>query len=376
MAHASGIAVRTPTPDDESLRHQLLLQLQGIHLAGADAAGESFRMYRELRVRFLDDGEGFEAATMKIPARSAFSTPYTFVDGELLVSGKPLASLIGRRCVLVPIPPAEDEWHLKGYTFPFRGSRNPHYELRLNPRITGYCPGKCSFCHRTHSHQVKPDRRVVTAPSEIVDRIASDEGPVFGRIERVMFIAELFGREDRFLDTLAEARDALLARGYAEDREFNCCAQDVRTLPHHRRLLSIVRPSRYSYTLEFFTRRHEIMGGYKGIPMEGVYRILESARSAGFEEIQLNYLAGIDSLRDCIDGFSDLRARGLVDSVGFSTFTAWSADQQQLRHEEARDWRYYRDMARELGALGIKAYRPHSYDMRCPYHVLMQETIL
>lgn len=350
-----------------------MLQLNGIHVPGLSPVVEQggHRMWREVRLRFPDDG-ALEPVTLKVPAKPADDTPYLLGDGALVSHGAVVGVVTS-----VPIPPAEDEWHLKGYTFPFRGSRNPHHELRINPRITGFCPGKCGFCHRTHSHQIKPDRRMVTEPRDIVARILADEGSdALARVHRVMFIAELFGREDRFLDALESTREALLAAGYRAEREFNCCAQDVRTPDGHRRLHDLVRPSRYSYTLEFFTNRERFMGPYKGIAMERVLEILESARAAGFAEIQLNYLAGIDSLEDCIAGFSELRGRNLVDSVGLSTFTAWSDDQLCLRHPSAHGWRYYRDLAAALRDLGILVYRPLSYDMRSPFHILMDETTL
>jgi hypothetical protein len=213
---------------------------------------------------------------------------------------------------------------------------------------------------------------MVVTPEAILDRVLSDEdSAVLSRVTRVMFISELFGREDTFLDAVESTRDALTSRRYPSAMEFNCCAQDVRTPIGHRRLLSIVNPSRYSYTLEVFTRREHIMGSYKGLPMERVYQILDSARSAGFQDIQLNYLAGLDSLRRAISGFRYLRDMQLVDSVGLSTFTAFSDKQRELRHPEAWDWRYYYALARELRDLGIKIYRPESYDMRCVFHVLM-----
>ena len=364
------------TPEASDLvRHQQLLQLVGV--SSVIPASDDASMFPEARLRFSSETDTFEAATLKIPITRGEKTPYSLVQDSLHVHGVPFEDVSGVRATTVAIPPAADEWHLKGYTLPYRGTNNPLYELRVNPRITGYCPGRCQFCHRTHSHQVKPARRMVTTPAAILERFGRDEGDAaLARVTRVMFIAELFGQESTFLDAVEQTRAALTAGGYPEQNEFNCCAQDVRTPAGHRRLMSIVRPARFSYTLEFFGSRAEIMGHYKGLSIDMVFSILASAREAGFAEIQLNYLAGIDSLEVAVRGFEELRRRGLVDSVGLSTFTAWSTAQEALRHPDAWETGYYEALVQELRRMKILAYRPLSYDMRCPYHVMLEETTL
>jgi hypothetical protein len=191
-----------------------------------------------------------------------------------------------------------------------------------------------------------------------------------------MFIAELFGREQVMLDAVEATREAVLKAGYPPEREFNCCAQDVRSTPAFERLRGLVRPSRYSYTLECFSNRVLIMGKYKGLPMSGVIGILERARAAGFAEIQLNYVFGLDSLEQLEAGFTDLARRGLVDSVGLSTYTVFWTEGWRFRAREAFTPDYYLKAVSILRALGIQSYRPESYDMPVAYAALLRKTTL
>ena len=116
------------------------------------------------------------------------------------------------------------------------------------------------------------------------------------------------------------------------------------------------------------------MGRIKGLPIEEIYRVLENARRAGFDEIQLNYLAGIDSQEECAHGFEQLARQGLADSVGLSTYTIFAEDQIPYRHETAWEPGYYLRVVEILNSFGIKIYKPESYDMGSPYTVLMQKT--
>lgn len=363
---------------DSVYGHQLGLQLAGAYVP---ERSEPLRngdqvTYRQLRLRMVRDDEPEEPASLRLPVVPADMTAYAFLEGQLWYEGEPVI-IPGVTISEVPVPPTESLWHMKGYTFPYRGGPRPYHELRLSPRITGYCPGRCQFCHRAFSHRNKPDDRHVAPLAELVDRVCAAEGDaVLGQVGRVMLISELYGREDRFLDAVEEAREVLLARGYPPDREFNCCANEARSAEGLIRLRSLVQPSRYSYTLECFDRREEIMGWYKGIPMPDVIEVLTRAREAGFEEIQINYMAGLDSPQDCIRGFTELRSLDLVDSVGISTFTAFSPQQAALRHPAARGVVYYDTVANTLAELGILVYRPESYDMRLPCSLSMERTLL
>ncbi len=360
----------------ELLSHQLTLQLKGIYVPNLDNFRDSTgsHMFREFRLQFSDSTESTDPVSMKLTARPAANTPYAYLDNHLLYQSQVL-SFPNISIYRIPIPLEEDLWHLKGYTFPFRGSRNPYRELRINLKISGYCPGKCLFCHRTHSHRIRTGQKRLPNASGLPEQIKQTEGDeIFELIDQVMVISELFGSEVRFLDALQHMANALSQAGYPLYRSFNCCATDVRSLDGLKRLLDIVRPGRYSFSLEFFQNREQWMGSYKGIPLKQVCTILENARQVGFTEIQLNYIAGIDSLEACQQGFSTLSRLGLVDSVGLSTLMLFAEDEVLMRANEAWQTEYYKDMVSILNDCHIKAYHPDSYDMGCPYTYLMEKT--
>ena len=360
------------------LFHEQNMRLHGIHIPNVDPfiCQNSKQMFREFRLQMSHENSSLDQVSLKLPMVTKDRTPYSFSNGNLFFNNNQLI-FDHINIQEVKILPAENSWHLKGYTFPYRGSKNPYYELRINLRITGFCPGKCFFCHRTHSHRIKPEKRNVVAPNLVINRIINAEGnEILKKIKRVMFIAELFGKEEKFLSAVKSTKAELLQHGYSIQNEYNCCAHDVRSKKGLKILRKLVIPDRYSFTLEFFTRRKELMGQYKGLPMKDVYQILSNAREVGFQEIQLNYMAGIDSLKECIKGFTQLKKNNLVDSVGLSTFTCFSQDQLAKRHPEAWAPIYYLEIINVLNSLGIKIYKPESYDMGCAYSVLMDKTLL
>ena len=373
----SSSLTRSPE-NDVAIGHQIRMQLHGVYVPDLwDApAPDGATSFRKLRLRFHDLRSPRDTVSLKLPAVGPDDTPYSYHGDTLFLNGTAV-NIPKYEIVRVSMPRAENPWHFKNYTFPFRGSPNPFYELRLSPKITGYCPGRCKFCHREHKFWLEPRTRHVSPTNPILERIEREHGEsVYENIHRVEFISELFGREDLFLDALTEARNALAEHGYSRDREFNCCANEVRTPDGFARLRSILTPARYSYTLECFARREEAMGWYKGRPMTEVVQFLTDARAAGFAEIQVNYVAGLDSLDECVRGFKELAKGSYIDSVGLSTFTAFSPQQRALRHPDAWNPEYYETIAQALQDLKILAYHPESYDMRVPHSLYIERTTL
>jgi len=362
--------------DWDFLSHKQALQIHGIYVPGTDPLQtmEGRKIFRFFRLSILPEKSSDVCVPLKLSMVPRQNTPYSFVSGELFYNGEKLCPK-GMTIRHAPLLPEENTWHLKGYTFPFEGTPQLYKELRLNLRISGSCPGRCRFCHRWHSHRLKPDGSQKNNPRKILARLLEDEGgEVLKKVRRMLVISELFGLEKRFLNSISSTRDVVDKFGYGEDKPFGCSASDVRGLEGLKTLHTLIRPSRYSFSLEFFSGRDRYMGHYKGLPMDRVYPILENARKAGFREIQLNYLAGIDSLEELYDGMKKLVELGLVDSLGLSTFTAFSQEQLDLRHESAWDPLYYHQAVNVFNRLGIKVFRPESFDMGTPYSVLMEKT--
>src|ERR1035441_5627949 len=218
----------------------------------------------------------------------------------------------------VSLPQGNRPRYLKGYSFPFMGTATPYYELRVNPKNTGKCPGRCRFCHRGYSFRMPPPQASgILSPSTILRAILAEQGPTcLGAIDHISVITELFGNEEAFLSYVEELKVIFLKNGCKTETSFRACSQDVRTEEGLRHHASMRSEEHTSYTLEVFSERRTIMGGYKGIELGAVEAILETAKRVGFRTIKLNYVAGIDSLESFELGVRRLKCAGLVDSLG------------------------------------------------------------
>lgn len=357
--------------DYYKLFHLQNLQIKGLYVPYSKSFHDGNDLYyRFFRLRVCDRQYIYEPVPIKLPIVPEHSTDYIYINDTLYYKNNPLhfENTTYKQDLL---PQEESKWHLKNYTFPFEGTKNKYIELRINPRLSGYCPGKCAFCHRWHSNRIKPDNNNIT-PSEIIKNIIRDEGvDVFKNINRIILISELYGNESKLLDTLESTYFLLLNAGYSENSEFNCCTSEIRSKKGINRLYTIIKPKRFSYSLEFFSNRSLLMESYKGIPINEVYSLLLTARDAGFNEIQLNYLAGIEGDEEYKKGFYTLLKSNIIDTIGLSTFTTFTKKQIQYRFKNAYHPEYYLKLALFLNSLGISAFHPESYDMRSPYSILL-----
>jgi hypothetical protein len=213
--------------------------------------------------------------------------------------------------------------------------------------------------------------RKLFSPRETVDLIVRTHGSdVFERVSQVSVITELFGSEEKYLSYLEELKRVLFAAGCPQTVLFSACSQDVRSSAGMERLRSTTSVMHYSYTLEVFHDRERLMGNYKGVSLEEVKNILMRARRAGFKQIKINYVAGIDPIEQFHAGVRRLHSRGLIDSIGLSIFTAFLPEQTKLRHAGAWHADYYVRVIDIIKALGISFYKPSFYEMGYPLELL------
>jgi hypothetical protein len=302
---------------------------------------------------------------MKIPLMEADDTPYHLQGNLLFYCGKPLLDIGVEE---IPLPEKDTPRHLKGYSLPFFGTRNPFYELRLNPKNTGRCPGHCLFCHRPYSHRLKPNNPKMFSPQELIYNITQQYGEdIFTKANRIKVITELVGIESQKLEFLEEIYDLLLCKGYDPTKGFECASSDVRSISGLASLLRLVNPKRYSFSVEVFSNRHLIMSKFKGLPLVDVVELLERARKVGFDEIQINYIAGLEPIEAFKDGIDQLSNRGLIDSIGISVFTPFFLNQIPLRIPEGWKTEYYYRMMKILQKYNIPIYNPESFEMSSPF---------
>lgn len=358
------------------IAHLLHLQLRGLCVANYrdTTFGKDRGAYGEIHLRFPHSVlNGTSAVPRKLPVVPEQQSPYLFKEERILYRDQ---EIFERGAVVpVPLPERNQPRYLKGYSFPFIGTANPFYELRINPKNSGRCPGRCAFCHRGASRRLTPARHVsIISPAEIVGSIVRTHGSeALRQVAHVSVITELFGSEDLFLSYLDELKAALLQHGCKKEFSFRACSQDVRSEDGLRRLHSIIDGDRYSFTLEVFSDRRRIMGGYKGISLDEVERILTASKRIGFRDVKLNYIAGIDSLECFQAGVQRFRRAGVFDSIGLSILTAFFSDQLRLRNADAWSLSYYVELLKSLNAAGVALYEPACFEMGYPVQFLQRE---
>lgn len=341
--------------------HRQCIQIRGVHL-DADTADRAKATF-ECQISFRPRGGTTEITPARVPVVGATKTPYVLSGGRLLFSGSDV--LLNYEVEAVPLRERN-----RGYTFPHITTDVPFLALRVNPKVTGRCPGRCQFCQREMSYRDKPgdDHIQVKSPKVVIDDIVARHGErVLHEVRYVTLITELFGREKAFLDYADEFRRELLDRGFSPDGDFGILAQDVRSESGLQHLMRLVNPPRYQYTLETFTRRSEIMSRYKGIPLPEVINILRTARAVGFPEIQINLLAGVDSLQSLVEGIETLADLRLVDSIGFNTFTLFFENSVRFRHPDAWSVAYYKEVCDVIRRCGIAFHKPETFEFGSPF---------
>lgn len=280
------------------------------------------------------------------------------IDGEELFPGRAASSA---KVI------SDENKYLNGFCFPFLSTSTPFYELRINPKNTGRCPGQCLFCHREISHRRIPSGKGrIENPEEIVNAIIEKHGlDALRQVNHVSIITELFGSEQSFLDYI-ECFKHHIEKKSGTKICFRACAQDVRSYEGLKRLHKIVDDDKFSFTLESFTKRELIMSKYKGIPLPDVQEVLSNAKKAGFHWIKLNYVAGIDPLDAFKSNIGVFYQNGLVDMLGLSIFTAFTNQQQKLRDEAGWNVSYYYELIDFIANTGIALYEPYCFDMGVP----------
>lgn len=360
---------------DKHTFHLIHMQLRGVFVDGLkkEAIGntEVASNVREIRLQFPNCSlNGICSVPRKIPVVPRENTPYTFKNNCIYFN----EIQIFEKETVIEIPLFENEIprYLKGYSFPFLGTTNPFYELRIDPKNSGRCPGRCSFCHRDYSYRVLPSKvQQILSPIDIVEDIICKHGHnALKKVTHISVITELFGNEDAFLTYLEELKVTLLKSGCTNNVSFRACSQDVRSENGLRRLFSIVDHSQYSFTLEVFSQRTQIMGWYKGVDLKEVECILTTAKRIGFEKIKVNYVAGIDSFHVFDENMRHFRSANIIDSVGLSIFTAFFPDQIAIRNIDAWSIGYYLNIIDLIKELGIEIYEPTCFEMGYPVGML------
>ena len=218
----------------EDVFHGIHLQLRGISVFNDTDELENVPV-TELHLRLPGNRQGCQSSVpKKIPVLPRGETPYEYHGDQVLFNGMPVFS--SQPVIEVALPEKDTPRYFKGYSFPFLGTESPYYELRINPRNTGKCPGGCLFCHRKRSFADIHVPRLLP-PEDILALIRREHGAdVFRDVFQVSVITELFGSEPKYLSYLERLKALLVAAGCPTSVRYSACSQDVRSRSGLQRL--------------------------------------------------------------------------------------------------------------------------------------------
>ncbi len=317
--------------------HNLLIQ--GIAVRGERAEYDDVRQPGRVRYRrfnFTLDGARYDTHQ-----EAAAKTPYGYSTHGLTYRGTPLTDLPFRR-----IEGAEDTWGCEGsWYLKCLRDQDRAYELRLNPvnacanlRFRTGRSGQfrgCAFCHRVYHAGRSSEHRTITP----IDQVFADLFDVEGRelIPAVQKVLMITGdtKDPEQLIAIAESayRDHLVPNGF--DGTFSLATHLVRTDGQMRRVAAL-DDQLYEFPLECFTRRAELLGPIKGMPLEEALEILRRARRY-FRHTRINLIIGVEPLRSLEAGLIRLMAEGLIDDVIANVLGPYTPAMKTLRVDGADD---------------------------------------
>ncbi|MFC1590801.1 hypothetical protein ACFL42_04865, partial [Candidatus Omnitrophota bacterium] len=356
------------------LYHRLNMLLWNVHAEGVDPALEvdrerTSKLYREeTRYKTLiivfesDESRKLHLVPLRVSQRPAGETPYVYTDeGNITYYGAELKYDIPHARVAM-VAQRYDGYYFPNLS-PDAGDKAIMYqEVRLNPINQKRCPGGCLFCERLSSFMPTEDELggfYKIDPAELVARIAEVHPNSFEYLRHVNLITNSMGSEENVVTYLQWLSRLFSERGF--DGQFSYVGHEVRS-PEGMQAMRDIGVEDFEFTLEMFTRRSELMSRHKGIPFERVMRILRTARGAGFRELCLNYIEGIDTLEAFEAGITSLTEEGLIDRIDSNVAVAFASHQERLLLPEHRDIEYHLRMHQRYQELGIDYQHPSQYE--------------
>ncbi len=337
--------------------HNLILN--GVYVAGedpyyGDLKDRTLRRFRRFNFKFAGHRyDTFQNVQDK--------TPYSLIDNRLFYQNEVLADLPFERAAGEDDTwGSEQNWYFKKIV-----GQPEFYELRLNPvnfcANVKYKTGEnhefrgCAFCHRCYPYARYAENRKIVKPETIFSEIFSRHGPgVVKNIQKVLMITGDTNTAEQLL-SLAEAIYYQYLAPHQFKGTFSLATTLIRKEENIRRL-SRLDDTLFEFPLECFSRRQEILGERKGIPLPEVAEILSCARKY-FKYIRIDYIIGIDDIKSALDGFCFLMENRLIDDIIPNILTPFSPQMLVLRHPEANSIYYlyaFRDL---LGNLGLAPKR-------------------
>lgn len=339
----------------------LLMQIHGLSLSGkivfnnGKPLGKGYQgINRRDEVTLSIKGEIF-----KFLIRCAGETPFYIENNRIMMAGIDTGIITER---VSDVSNNRDN----GYYFPMLNGKIDKKVMRINPRNTGKCPGRCFYCQRMYylPTENELEKRRVWNPVDIVDKAIMENGDgVFSSLDSILVVTELYGSPSKYIDFCRAMKTLAVDNGFSG--RFEALAQEIRTAEDVKEFSGIVDGGVFVYTLECFSNRSEHMSKYKALDMEEVYNILGAAKEFGMSNTVINYIMGIDEIGDFIEGIERLVENSPINGIGLNVYYPYSEELEKIRVKGSSCLKYYGIMINKVNQLGLNVHQPTDYE-RCP----------
>lgn len=276
----------------------------------------------DFRVRFKAEILDSYNSWYALPVRNEEDTPFKACDGNIYLFDKVIGSY--------------DELRLDTCESSYQ--RGPHL-LNLNSRSRSNCGG-CKAC--VHNYHDFYDETVIRDNTPL--RTSDDINKFFDakkidveKLVQIAVVTGLFHGEKNVLEHMNLVNSVAKSRGFnGELMYFGCEVNSDEALKE----LSEIDNFKLIYALDNFTKRDSLLAKTKSlITLDKANETLSKAKDLGIKT-SISYIAGIDELKEVINGFTLLK-NSFTSFPIINIYQIQNNDQASILNDEAKDLEYY-----------------------------------
>ena len=276
----------------------------------------------DFRVRFKAEILDSYNSWYALPVRNEEDTPFKAYDGNIYLFDKVIGSF--------------DELRLDTCESSYQ--RGPHL-LNLNSRSRSNCGG-CKAC--VHNYHDFYDETVIRdntplRTSDDINKFFDDKKIDVEKLVQIAVVTGLFHGEKNVLEHMNLVNSVAKSRGFnGELMYFGCEVNSDEALKE----LSEIDNFKLIYALDNFTKRDSLLAKTKSlITLDKANETLRKAKDLGIKT-SISYIAGIDELKDVINGFTLLKDSFTSFPI-INIYQIQNNDQARILNDEAKDLEYY-----------------------------------
>ncbi len=276
----------------------------------------------DFRVRFKSEILDSYNSWYALPVRNEEDTPFKACDGNIYLLGYKIGTY--------------DELRLDTCESSYQ--RGPHL-LNLNSRSRSNCGG-CKAC--VHNYHDFYDSTVIRDNTPLktrddINKFFDDKKIDVEKLVQIAVVTGLFHGEDNVLEHMTLVNDVARNRGFnGELMYFGCEVNSIEALKR----LSEIDNFKLIYALDNFTRRDSLLAKTKSlITLDIAKDTLTKAKDLGIKTT-ISYIAGIDGLKDVVNGFTLLKDSFTSFPV-INIYQIQNDNQAKILNDEARTLEYY-----------------------------------